>query len=146
MMPAVEETENTPHTAELSQKDAEEAAKVPARVSRAGGALERLRGRMRGIDVSGYQWINTAERPIDGPAGQSAVSPGPQPERRESRMMAQGTALSTLLRSATRQYSPTPELTPSTHKRPPAQTTGHPQRDALRKVVQGAQNQFPMQP
>ena len=118
MMPAVEEITETQHAAEAPESAAEEAAKVPARVSRAGGALERIRGRMRGIDVSGYQWIKTAERPIDGfQTGQTTRPAGTPPERHESRMMAQGTALSTLMRSATRQHSPTPELTPSARPR-----------------------------
>ena len=118
MMPAVEEITETQQTAESPESTAEEAAKVPARVSRAGGALERIRDRMRGIDVSGYQWINTTERPIDGTqTGQSARPANTQPERRESRMMAQGAALSTLMRSAMRQHSPTPELTPSAHSK-----------------------------
>ena len=140
MIPAVEESPDTSHQADLSEAGLEEAARVPARAGRVSGAVERLRSRMRGIDVSGAQWINTEERPLDGPSIQTAKPANPHPERQENRLMAQGTALSTLMRSATRQHSKTPELTPFSH------TTGLPQRDALRKVVQGAQLKPPTHP
>jgi len=147
MMPAVEETEipDTPHPAELSEADVEGAAKVPARARTrgTGAALERIRGRMRDINVQNYEWVDATERPLDGAARQTSAQPAnPHNERQESRMMAQGTALSTLMRTATRQHSPTPELTPPMRvQKPSVQTTGQPQRDALRKVVQGAQQQ-----
>lgn len=142
-MPAVEENSDAPSVTEPSEANLEDAARIPARVRGTGQALERIRNRMRNIDARDYQWIDATQNSLDGAERlSSARTMAPQAERPESKMMAQGTALSTLMRSAARQHSPTPELTPPIKTRKQSvQTTGQPQRDALRKVAQGVQGE-----
>lgn len=148
MMPAVESVDETPEAPiQATQQEAgvEDAAKMPARTRRTGAALERIRGRMRHIDSNAYDWKNAAEMPLDGASIRQSSSQSMRPERPESRLMAQGAALSTLMRSATLQHSPPPVLTPSMRgmmQTSSNQFVGQPQmRGALRQVIRKAQQQ-----
>lgn len=155
MMPAVDEIPETPLPAVQQEPMNADEGMNPAisrepsdmRFTRSKGssqALERIRNRMRSVDVRQNQWMQTSEMPLDGrPVKQADAQPlqTAQQERGGSRLLAQGAALSTLMRSATRQYTPAPTLTtPLTAPiGQPAQPANHPQmRGALRQVVRNA--------
>jgi hypothetical protein len=136
-------------------------ANTPARTRQGSYALERLRNRMRNIPMQNLQWVDTNRAPIGGTcrscptnAGQApaatAATAQQAPAARQT--FSQGAALSTLLRSATRQHTPAPVLSPtptqgaaqpvaSLRPRPAQQIApSQPQmRGALRQVVRQAQ-------
>ncbi|MDR0897763.1 MAG: hypothetical protein LBN04_07895, partial [Oscillospiraceae bacterium] len=141
----------------------EDFGNTPARTRQGSYALERLRNRMRNIPMQNLQWVDTNRAPIGGTcrscptnAGQApmaapvaAAAPQAQAARQT---ISQGAALSTLLRSATRQHAPAPVLSPQPAMTPaqpvaalrplPAQQIApvQPQmRGALRQVVRQAQ-------
>lgn len=147
MMPAVEEIPETPLPAAEQKAPITEAAMKPAKSRGSSQALERMRDRMRGIHVEHSQWVHAADMPLDGyPVNQASTQPVQTTQSPQSHMMARGTALSTLMRSATKQYAPTPMLTaPVTRAASQiVQATNQPQmRGALRQVVRNAQHACP---
>ncbi|MDR0928640.1 MAG: hypothetical protein LBM74_02880, partial [Oscillospiraceae bacterium] len=138
---------------------------TPARTRQGSYALERLRNRMRNIPMQNLQWVDTNRAPIGGGcqscptnAGQSPMAaPAAAPQAQAARQtISQGAALSTLLRSATRQHAPAPVLSPTPAMNAQPVAALRPQaaqpiapvqpqmRGALRQVVRQAQ-QSPVQ-
>lgn len=143
MIPA---TEPAGVGAESPAAQGAQAAQIPAR-SNASLALEALRNRARRFDATRMQWM---QAPIDAPAvgapGQSTVpsrtglaETGGNTRRRTN---LQGAALSTLMRSAARRYTPPPTLRVPTAPIAPQP----PMRGALRTVVRQAVNRNPTAP
>ncbi len=160
MMPAVEENPDAPPPAaqEAAMPAENDPAMVPARTRSASVSLEKLRNRMRGLVPQGVQWVDATQSPIDRP---TVARPEPQrtastrrvtetPAPQGNRSMSNGAALTTLMRSAARKYTPAPTLTPPRpvqQQMPKTQQQAtsapvmgeQPMRGALRKVVQNAQ-------
>lgn len=155
MIPAVEGSPDTPPPAAQEPLLGNDAAMVPARTRGASTSLEKLRNRMRSLIPQDAQWMDASQMPIDqgtGAYGQQArptmgrrapESPEAQPANRS---ITNGAALTTLMRSAARQYTPAPALagpqrmSRSVQVAAPSNAPSQPQmRGALRRVVRTAQ-------
>jgi len=151
MTPATEELPGAPPlAARLAVPDPEPVAApdpepdpramIPASIRQTASSrrFESLRSRMRDINLSGAEWIDAAQRPIDRPTAVPPAPPAPPPNATggpipQTRPLTGGNALQTLMRSAVRQHAPAPALTgqhTSVHRAVPQQMRG-----ALQQVV-----------
>ncbi|MCL1964325.1 MAG: hypothetical protein FWF69_04610 [Firmicutes bacterium] len=166
MMPAIEEAVDEPFPVAQDTIPLDEPLAIPAddpsmgSVSRSpmSYALEKMRNQSR--IPQNLEWMSTTAAPLDrGVSRPSANQPqAAQPEGAMNRpSMSQGSALTTLMRSAARQYRPAPSLMPSQPMMPPQmpQNVAQPMqqgpqmRGALRQVVrnvQQPQGNMPYQP
>lgn len=143
MTPATEEVSDAPPPAAQTLTASEElSSRVPARTSAASRRLESLRNRMHGLNLQGANWMDAGTTPIDRsaaapqkPSGRQAA-PAMAPAAPQHRTMANGAALSTLMRSAVRQHTPAPTLSSMASAQHPSQAQ---MRGALRQVVRSAQ-------
>ncbi len=149
MTPAAEAPETPlPAAQEPIQPQANDPAAVPARRSNASIALEQLRNQTRRISTQNVTWMSAQTQPLGGgssPSGgtsaQRMLQPAQTPLTRPT-TVSRGAALTTLMRSAARQYSPAPALAaPSAPAvaRIAAPPASPPMRGALRSVVRQAQ-------
>ena len=147
MMPAVEEPRETPLPAAQQEEEQlttlEEAAMVPAQNRVGSGsrqAVERIRDRMRGLQMEDAKWVSVAQKPLDATASAPAYTAEEQRSVKSTSLLAQGTALSTLMRSATRQHTPpAPMLTAPVMRQSSQAHSPQQMRNALRQVVRDAQ-------
>jgi len=138
MIPAAEAAEETAE----NQTPAQETQKAPRRNGRS-ASLEQSRMQSRMLASQRLTWMNTQNSPLDG--GQTAperqnpvpgriLTPSSTPLTRRNATISQGSALSTLMRSAARRYTPPPMMRmPTAWIDQPA-----PMRGALRSVVMQA--------
>ena len=149
MMPATEEAAEAPLPAARDDTPLDHPSMRPAGRSEMSMRLEKLReaGRL----PQDIRWVSAQDMPMDrsGQKPNTARRTGQAHEAAPAHpasTITQGSALSTLMRAATRQYGPAPALAPQ-RKMPvqnqlpvPQMTAPQPQmRGALRQVVRNVQ-------
>lgn len=119
MIPAVEVEQTPPPAAEETQEaqpsERTQAAETPAQErpytrTNASLSLERDRNRSRALHSANLNWVDAGSAPLGRqPAQNERAAPnGGQPQVR--RTTTGGAALSTLMRSAARRYTPAPAM------------------------------------
>ena len=122
MIPAVEVKETPPPAAEETPEVSEQvqaAAETPAQErpyvrTRASVSLERDRNRSRALHSANLNWMDAQSAPLghtaqpSGRPAQQRVPNAGQPQIRQT--TTGGAALSTLMRSAARRYTPAPAM------------------------------------
>lgn len=148
MLPATE-VPDTPLPAAQNEPNPNDPTMRPAQRSHASYQLEEVRSRARRFETQGVQWYNTNQMPLDNrgashpPAGRQMMAESAETPPMPRVTTTQGAALSSLMRSAARQYTPAPTLNgPPMMPAEPymSQPPAQPQmRGALRSVVRQAQ-------
>ena len=158
MMPAMEEATDAPLPAAQDNIPPDDPSMRPAQRSNMSLELEKIRSSAR--IPRNVAWMNAAAAPLGRSpdrqaaprqAPQAPLAPQAEAPGNRSATIGQGSALTSLMRSAARQYGPAPSLMPpqplpgAQRPMPPRQPMEGPQmRGALRQVVRSAQQ--PQQP